>query len=103
MYNYFLPATGYMSSQQNGAGHLVFSAQLDFRLRMPHKPDTETGREGPVGQSIPTAVGVPVKVAGIHTAIAVNFLNNGNVPEVTCTFHPRFQHHNRWPLKIRLA
>ncbi len=47
MYNYFLPATGYMSSQQNGAGHLVFSAQLDFRLRMPHKPDTETGREGP--------------------------------------------------------
>src|SRR5215469_9572025 len=77
---------------------MLLSAQSKSFLPVPHKGTAGPGRESPIRQSIPTAVGVPVIVAGIHTAIAVHFLNNGNMPQVACAFHIGLQHDNRWHL-----
>jgi len=77
---------------------MLLSAQSNSFLPMPHKGNAGPGREGPIRQYIPTAVGVPVIVAGIHTAIVVYPFNHSHVAETEGTLHARLQHDNRWHL-----
>src|SRR6266487_3504899 len=63
---------------------------------MPHKHHPWPRLKSPIGQPVPTAIGVPVVIAGIHTAIGVNLLYHGNVPKITSALYPGLQYNNRW-------
>src|SRR5690242_4478971 len=68
-------------------------------LRMPHKRHAWSRRKRPVGDAVPAAVGVPVHVAGVDTAIGVDAFDDGDVAVAACAFHVGLQDDDGWDVR----
>src|SRR5579859_451052 len=66
---------------------------------MPHKYHAAAWSKVPVGDAVPAAVGVPVHVAGVDTAVGIDTFDDGDMAVASCTLHVGLQDDDGWDMR----